>query len=271
MKVLNTELLFVGFGLLLACTFAGNSMADIDPASVAGIWLFDEAQGGIAWDASLNENHGEFSKPDSLTWTDGVFDGALQFQGAEYVGVPHSPSLDMADTISIVMWMRLDAIGRYPGLIYKGEVGQEAYWGIHQNPSGVVYARIDTTGGDNQNGGNIENVSDGEWHHIVFIFDEGVAQLYRDGEALPEKPYNHGDGFWNAKELGIGSGFYPQDPRDLDGVIDEVGVFRVVLTAEDVQNIMESGFRSLGFSRAVNTSGKLSTTWARLRGEESHL
>ncbi len=90
--------------------------------------------------------------------------------------------------------------------------------------------------------------------------------MFRDGEELPEIVYNHGDGFGNDGELGIGSGFYPQDPRSLDGIIDEVGIFNVALTLEDIQNIAQNGYReALGPFISIDAHGKLATSWAKLK------
>jgi hypothetical protein len=49
----------------------------------------------------------------------------------------------------------------------------------------------------------------------------------------------------------------------IQGIIDEVGVFRVGLTDKDIKRIMEDGLDS--FATAVKPGGKLYATWGALR------
>ena len=267
MKSILTRLAFISLSLAFICLLTDDINAEIKPESIAGIWLLDEGQGDTVWDSSPNRNHGKFSDSKGIKWVDGKFGKALEFDGTDYVIIKHSPSLDQNDVITIALWFKGNSIGNYPSLIYKGTVGEPGYWGLHEMPdSNLVYVRIDTAGGINQTSGRMDNVVDEEWHHIVFVLDNGVVRMFRDGEALPEIAFNHGDGFGNNDELGIGSGFYPQDPRALDGVIDEVGIFNLALTLEDVQNIMDNGFKkALGASISVDTNSKLEDSWGNLK------
>ena len=267
MKTILAKLAYISLSIASVFLLANNSNAEIEPESIAGVWLLDEGQGETIWDSSPNRNHGEFSDSGGIKWVDGEFGKALEFDGTDYVVVKHSPLLDQNDTITIALWFKANSVGQYPSLIYKGIVGEAGYWGLHQMPdTAIVYVRIDTSGGINQTSGRMDNVADEEWHHIVFVLDNGIIRMFRDGEELPEIAFNHGDGFGNEDELGIGSGFYPQDPRSLDGIIDEVGIFNVALALEDVQNIMENGYReALGASISVDAPGKLATSWGNLK------
>jgi len=65
----------VAIGLL----FAATGKAEIDPDSIAGLWLFDEGAGDEAADISGNEYHGDLQ--DGPYWVDGVFGKALEFNG----------------------------------------------------------------------------------------------------------------------------------------------------------------------------------------------
>ncbi|MEK7396409.1 MAG: LamG domain-containing protein [Candidatus Poribacteria bacterium] len=265
MRILLFKMVLMSFCLILILMSVGKSDAKINPDSISALWLLDEGQGDIVRDSSQSRNNGKFSNSKGINWLNGKFSKALEFKGTDYVIIPNSKSLSMNDTISIALWTKLNALKNYPSLVYKGKCGVAGYWGIHQSPSGIVYARLDTSGGLNLNGGNIEGISDGSWHHIVFVFNKGEVKLFKDGEELPGKTYSHGNGFGSAEELGIGSGFYPQDPRDLDGAIDEVGIFNIALTKDDVKEIVTNGFKELFNIIAVRSSGKLATSWANLK------
>lgn len=264
---MKTKLVYTSLIIAFACLLINNVNAQIDPESIAAIWLLDEGQGETAQDSSKNRNHGKFTDSAGIKWVDGKFGKALEFDGTDYVAIKHSPSLDQNDTITIALWFKAHSIGEYPSLIYKGTVGEPGYWGLHEMPNTeIIYVRIDTSDIINHTQGRIDNVMDTEWHHIAFVLDEGIIRMFRDGEEVPEIAYGHGDGFGNDGEIGIGSGFYPQDPRTLEGIIDEVGIFNVALALEDIQNIAENGYKeALGAAISVDARGKLVTTWANLK------
>jgi len=73
--------------------------------SKGGIWHFDEGSGTIAYDSTVNGNHGIVHDPN---WTtDAVNNTGLSFDGAnDYVEVPASFSLDMFDAITVEAWMK---------------------------------------------------------------------------------------------------------------------------------------------------------------------
>ena len=51
------------------------------------------------------------------------------------------------------------------------------------------------------------------------------------------------------------------------GVIDEVAVFNVALTEDDINDIMSNGLaEALGIA-AVSPTGKLTTTWGSIKGQ----
>ena len=51
----------------------------------------------------------------------------------------------------------------------------------------------------------------------------------------------------------------------MQGFIDEVGLFNIALSEDDIKSIMNQGLgRALGIT-AVSSAGKLATTWADLK------
>ena len=226
--------------------------------------MFDEGQGNFVKGSSPNRNDGKFSNSSGIKWGEGKFGKALEFKGNDYVVIPHSASLDLNDTITIALWVKINTVGDYPSIMFKGNCGTPGYWGLHEIPgSKIIYARIDTTAGINQTQGRIDNASDGTWHHIVFVFDKGKIGLFLDGEELPDKAYNPGKGFGSNEKLGIGPGFI--DGHPLDGAIDDVGIFNVALNGDDIKSIMEKGLKEeLGIA-AISPLGKIARIWANVK------
>ncbi len=113
--------------IIISLMFAGQSYAAVDLDDAAGIWLFDEGSGNTATDSSENGNNGELmGNPERV---DGKFDSrALEFDGdGDYVKVTHSPSLEINDEITIVVWVKGSPQPDYPRIMCKrtGAVGLE--------------------------------------------------------------------------------------------------------------------------------------------------
>ena len=100
---------FILSGLaLLGLTIVEPSSAIIDAA--VAIWLFDEGEGLDAKDSTRHENHGELKS--RAEWVGGKFGTALEFDGKkDYVNVPDSPSLNITEAITIVMWAKRNNTG----------------------------------------------------------------------------------------------------------------------------------------------------------------
>ena len=103
-------LLVAAAALLAACLLgAVSSEARIDARTVAGMWLFDGDEGDVATDSSSNGNDGILTNDPE--WVDGKFGNALEFDGVlAYVDCGNGQSLDIAEAITIVAWVRFDAV-----------------------------------------------------------------------------------------------------------------------------------------------------------------
>ena len=54
----------------------------------------------------------------------------------------------------------------------------------------------------------------------------------------------------------------------MDGTIDEVAVFKMLLKGADVKSIMNKGLKSwLGGVAAIDPSGKLTATWVGIKAQ----
>ena len=247
----------IGF-VAISLIFAGISDAKIDQESVAGVWLFNESSGDTATDSSENGNDGRFmGNPQRV---DGKFDSkALEFDGdGDYVEVAHSPSLDeINDEITIVVWVKGSPQANYPRIMCKrtGAVGLEIQ--VHPNVA-TIAIRIDTTGFVNQL--KTMEILDGQWHHVAYVLDEGNAKGYKDGIKATDSGYNHVDGFASQDNLLIGG------TAPFTGILDEFAIFNTALDEDDIADIMNDGLAEvLGIGAAVSPSGKLTTTWAKLK------
>ncbi len=264
MNVRVTRIALVCVGLLFAgLVLTGQSTAKLDSTIIAGLWLFDEGTGEVVKDSSGNGLDGKLvGKPE---WVDGVFGKALELDGAgSYVEIPEHANPTEAITVSA--WVKSATAGwnQHGWIVEK----RNAFI-IHPNQGTVNVAFPICNGGCwNKPGG----WSDGaigpkditEWHMYTGTFDSNTGEwkLYIDGEEkstldLDKVPIDEDIG-----PLYIGNDTCCAG-RFGAGTVDEVAIFNVALSQDEIQSIMKDG---LFFSAlAVGPAGKLTTTWADVR------
>jgi hypothetical protein len=273
MKVtlMGSTLIWVSF-TALSLIFAGIGDAEIDPSTILGLWLLDEGKGDRVEDSSGNGNHGiNFGK-----WTDGKFGKAVDLSGVygDHVRIEDSPNLGEMKEITVAAWVFLHSfVGGYDGFVDKtrgGQVGWRSYnlsrrgekWEWKIVPDDNISQKI-------QEGTSVIE----KWIHLAGTYDGNEIKLYEnaveigaasekdDGSKIFEgRPVHDSDtymafGHWPGGEA-LG-----QDTA-MEGIIDEVVIFNVALTADDLQSIMTQG---LAAATAVELRGKLAITWGAIK------
>ena len=259
MKTVVVRLALVCVSLIfISLMFTGLSDARIDPETIVGVWLFDEGKGEVAKDSSGNGNDGKLDGP---TWVDGKLDMALSFDGKDdYVEIPESVSLDTRLHITISAWIYPTKDG--PIVNYQHPGGT---WGTHlwiTAPSNLFVRVIKRDASFTTN--IVCPTTLKEWHHVATIYDysSGTVSLFLDGKECQSlkigvtEQSTHGPVF-------IGKA--PWDGRSFNDFIDEVGIFNVTLTNDDIKDIMTKGLEKATGIAAVSEAGKLTTTWASIK------
>lgn len=276
MKNIYSELFFVCIILSFCLIFISTGVTKIDPATVIGMWLFDEGSGKSANDSSGKGNHGKIV---GAKYVDGKFEKALYFDGNDNcVEVQNSDSLNPTEKITIVMWVKpdqglnCDGNNNWRYLISKGGWGSyhliwESDWGGNEVgwtlKIGGADKRLWTTTG----------APPEKWTHLGFTYDskEG-SKVYVNGNEEPGKsaqgPLN---GFItiNTGLLKIGGGSSVGCPNGngyFGGIIDDVGMFSEALSKSDISSIMDAGLKkAVGGKLAVYSTRKLVTSWAEIK------
>jgi hypothetical protein len=247
--------------------FAGISSAKIDPKTCVGMWLFDEGSGAIAKDSSGNKNDGTLNN--GPKWVDGKFGNALKFDGVDdYVNLPATTSNNW-EGITMEAWVWLNLLPPELPASY-GEIhgsNQDLYDMYEDKGNNELRCKFATTVSAERPGIPTAQLQKNQWLHISGTYDSvaGQAKIYLNGQL---KDTHNLTGFINGLQYSsIGAQGGPGGPFTdfLNGLIDEVALFNVVLTADDINNIMNNGLsRALGIT-AVSLSDKLTTTWAAIK------
>ena len=265
---MKVKLLWIGTVVLfIVGTLAASSYAVLDPDTLVGVWKFDEGKGNTTKDSSGNGNDGTLTnKP---KWVDGKFGKALEFDGSSFVDMGNDDSLQFHGDVTIVVWVKPENVGGGRQNIvcksYGGEgcLTQETdgrlsfYWGdCGGNCQPYVEVRRPVPG----------TFVDDEWIHVAETRNvkKREYKMYKDGEVASEDKWLKcgahpcGDSSPSGLNLLIGSGYAGK----YRGIIDDVAIFNVVLSQDEIQSIMEDGLEE---AFAVSANDKLTTTWAVLK------
>jgi hypothetical protein len=232
-------IIFIITGLL--CT--SHSNGQVDPKSVVGFWLFDEASGNIAWD---NSGHGyDADLKENPVWVEGKFGHALEFQGDSYLEIRNSSQnlpFGGSAPFSITAWVKNQGGGTVIGKFNGGIIG--AYI-LTINGSGIVTFHREV---DPWTFSGTKALQDNDFGHVAVTYDGAEMKIYVNGEfdSRQERGPQNTD---TVTPVLIGARFTNDAPSEFfNGVLDEVALFNVALTEQQIREIMYG----LSFPKASN-------------------
>jgi hypothetical protein len=103
----------------------------------------------------------------------------------------------------------------------------------------------------------------GEWCHAAGTFDGKQLKVYLNGALNNTLAFVGKIGIPASYEFAIGGLGFGPGTYNIDGIIDEVAVFNVALSENDIKSIMTKGLEAIG--TAVSPKGQLTTTWAAIK------
>ncbi len=219
------------------------------------LYLFDEETADEATDLSELENHGEITDAE---WTaDGKNGGALVFDGASsLIEVPHHDSLSPGGAaLTIEAWFKPTSFpAGHPPIARKGSVA-ESGWGF-DTPGGKIRGFVYTAPGSAAVAQGTTTMKLDTWHHVAMVYDGEEVRIYLDGE-LDGEVARKGD--INENDASVWIGKKANENIWLDGALDELRILNIAITEEQIQEDME------GIVFAVEVTGKLTTTWGRIK------
>jgi sialidase-1 len=261
----------------LGLIFSGQASARIDLATCVGAWLLDEEGVDVEEDASGSGNNG--SVKGNPKWTDGKFGQALDCDAVDdFVDFGDNDNLDMGTSnFSIVAWVKVAKYtpsGWRDTIVAKMDttaprhgytIGVRGSEDADRKEKPILMMGLGSQSGVNCWG--TDAINDDVWHHVAMVVDrEKSIIFYRDGQFESETNIaaNARENEDNGVMFGIGNG---GGGGHLQGIIDEVAVFKAALEPDDITRIMTRGLeRVLGIT-AVHPMSKLATTWGQIKGQ----
>ena len=249
----------------ITCSFAWLlphiSSAKIDPETAVGVWLFDEGSGNTTEDSSGKNHEGTIN---GAEWKDGKFGDGLEFNGAQWVTIDSTPDLQLGDQHTMMAWFYATNIGDWRQLIAKNSEYLLRIDPPQEQNKMSAFVHLDIGDWEPRASASVPDTD--TWIHYAATYDsrENSDQLvvYVNGVRAGASTRD-GKGIGNADPVEIGrwnTGSY------FVGIIDEVAIFKSVLTEDDLKTIMDHGLdEALGGVSAVDASAKLATTWGTLK------
>jgi hypothetical protein len=235
-----------------------------------GWWRFDETAGQFISDSSGAGNQGFLgstaaSDPDDPAWaTPGrLGPSALTFSAQNFALVPASNTLEPA-VISVQAWVQASqSPGNFKYIVGKGASGCIAasyalYTGSQGGAAFYIY-----------NGSNFilspeasaSSVWNGQWHHLLGVFDGSTVHLYLDGAEVgsgtPAGGAQIDYGLSDSNDLLIGNYNPAGCSLPFEGNIDEVRIWNQALNPSAISTLATKAcnFVNLGVTPTTIASG----------------
>jgi len=220
-------------------------MTDLDNGLVLHLPM-NEGSGSKTFDRSKYQNNGTIN---GATWTTGKIGKALDFDGTDdYVQIPDADSLDIADELSVFLWINTSQVVNYSSPFSK--------WGNWQGyelytSSGKLSAMVRDI---NLNVAQIDQanfvLNDGSWHFIGFTFTRTLLKVYGDGDFITSADSSALTGsIDNTNNVRVG--MRNLGGNAFDGIIDEVRVYNRALSAEEIRTLYNERAFSLDNGRVL--------------------
>ena len=204
---------------------------------LVGYWKFDEVEGdGVSTTTPdvAGDNDGTVEGGASLDT--GIKNDAMSFDGVDdYVNVDDSgmPLGDSDRTFSL--WVKLDAVDGYFGLLRYGTAVPLEHSALVVNPGGSL-----SYSGHSNDFTGPSTITAEEWHHVVFTYSSGGdAKLYLDGDLYTSATISAQDTVSGGTlVIGAYDDEGPGHPKlFFSGLMDDVRIYDGALSASQIQNL----------------------------------
>ena len=250
--------MFVGTAVLILVTAAAGGIAlQQSAAATPGLvaeYGFNEGSGTALTDSSGNGNNGTIANG---TWsTSGKYAGALQFNGtSSVVTIPDSASLHLSSGMTLEAWVDPSTVtSAWRDVVYKGD--DNFYLEATTNNASRPAAGTIAGGGYAEAYGSAK-LATNTWSFLTETYDGSTLRLYVNGTQVASVAHTGAIATsTNPLQIG-GDGVYGQY---FAGLIDNVRVYNVALTAAQVQADQSTPVSSVADTTAPTQPGTASAT-----------
>jgi len=263
---MKTVVLNLVLSILFAAFSFGIAAAAVDNDVVLAM-PFEEGVGEDTKDLSPHENHGTFNG--NVTWADGKFGSALRFEPVSFVDAGRDESLSLSDTdFTIAAWVNMEeTAAQQHGFLGQDEGGgSKNKWIFRYNKAQSIKLNFVAYNSGPARAAQLDSKlwepkpTANRWYQVAVVREGDDYTFYIDGK--PHSMASDDLVIPPVIEAPLTVG-WAEGPIAMDGSIDEVLILRRALTDLEIQTHFKGGLSQV---LAVQSHGKLATTWASLKG-----
>jgi hypothetical protein len=211
-------------------------------AGLVGWWKLDESEGTKAADSSGNGHDATLRGNPKWQPSGSKIGGAIALDGeGDYLEVPNESAFDATAGVTIAAWIKVNAWEKqWQAVIAKGD----SAWRMqrYRENSSLEFACTGLRIGRDDPYGSLygnKEITRGEWHHVVGVYDGKRMYLYVDG-TIDTSQEASGPIATNDEPVLIGENSQ-QRTRFWNGLIDDVRVYNFGLPEAQVQQLYREG------------------------------
>ncbi len=213
---------------LIDCTILGEV---VEVLGLVAHWALDEEKGVVAHD-SAGTCDGRLSGSPVWQPAGGMVGGALRFDGVnDFISISSIPNI-IKVPFSVFAWIK----GGAPGQVVISQKGG-MNWLCTDSLEGNLMTELKASGLDGNELLSQTIITDGNWHRIGLVWDGSHRALYVDGIAVAENTQDNLEVSENW--LYIGTDKVREDGTYWSGLIDDVRIYDVALTPEEIASLAQ--------------------------------
>ncbi|MEZ5902400.1 MAG: LamG-like jellyroll fold domain-containing protein [Alphaproteobacteria bacterium] len=217
--------------------------------NLVGWWKLDETSGTTAADSSGNGNNGTMQNGQDATNDSaaGIINNALDFDGVNdgvFIGSPAAVDEVFNDGGTIAAWVYYDSfpVSGHRIMDKAGSFG----WHLAAGGGTIGFGRR-FTGVDGDWSSSSAVINLGTWHHVALTYNDNATTndpiMYVDGVSVGVTEVNTPTGSANVDTsdnliIGNRTGY----ARPFDGRIDDVRLYKRILSAAEIQELYDTGY-----------------------------
>ena len=229
--------IILAIGIFIGMSFASATLND----DIISYYKLDETTGVVVDELGSNEG----TNDGATRGVTGKIDNAFEFDGVnDYVDLGDDISLELT-TWTFSVWFKKASNGVTGVLISKRDTAGDPHsdnYRLRSQTDNKIYGLFEATDGTNVEVNTITAITDTDWHHIVWTFNNSdkTNRLYLDGVLEDDDTEILSPETSDAKNAYIGGDKW-NNIQYFDGDIDEVGIWDRALTSGEVTDLYNSG------------------------------
>ncbi|MCB0592843.1 MAG: T9SS type A sorting domain-containing protein [Lewinellaceae bacterium] len=216
----------------IADLYAAQLIAPVVPPGMVANYAFSNN----ATDGTSYANHGTVTDARLTADRFGFGNSAYEFNGiSSRIDAPNSNHLNSA-LASVSFWVKVNELPAQGEVFLLSFGGWQERWKISLPGHGKPVFTTNATGGiSDMDSGDGNELTPGVWKQVVMVHDGSKDLIYMDGALANEKNVA---GDLNPTTHPLGMGYNPVDGGGyFDGALDEVKIYNVALTAQEVADL----------------------------------